>query len=215
MGKVSLIAVEVKIGDNQDNVKKSFTEYCKDNLDIKLKSKGKNRLFAEKVSAPSFTDKTGDFMAMITQEGQNCRLAVGYFIGYDLSINSEEYPEEAARLKEFVRRYAIYHESLYYHNILNENLERLEKLNDDLKENQKEIKSLTKRAQKNDKAISKENDSHKKFDLSNQNIANRSRIELLNNIAVTLKAEIENINGAIETTKDSLRKLESQTYQSE
>lgn len=215
MGKVSLNVIEVKIGDDQENIKKSFTRYCKDNLDIKLKGKGKNRLIAEKVIAPSFTEKTGDLMAMITQEGQNSKLAVGYFMGYDISINNEDYPEETKRLKEFVRRYAIYHESLYYKEILVENQKRLDNLNADLKKKEKEIKSLTKRTQKNNKAISKENDSNKKFDLSNQNIANRSRIELLNNMVVTLRAEIDNVNSVIESAKDSLRKLESQSYQSE
>ena len=136
-------------------------------------------------------------------------------ICYDLSINKNDYPEETAKLKEFVRRYAIYHESLYYQEILEENQKRLDELNADLKKNEKEIKSLTKRTNKNDKVISKETDSNKKFDLSNQNIANRSRIELLNNMIVTLRAKIENVNKVVESTKDSLRKLESQSYQSE
>lgn len=213
IGKRTLTVWEVSVGNNPETVRKSFIKYCKENLKTKVKSVGKNRMIAEKVDIPIIIDKTGDLRAMSYQNGQASKIAVGFTIGYDLSLNSRNYPIEMARLKEFVRRYVIYHESQYFLEILDENQSRLDELIKNLKNDQKEIKGLTRRIKKIDKTVSKEKNPNKKFDLSNQNIANRARIQAMNDIIVNLKIEIVKINSVVEKSKGSLQRLESQTYE--
>lgn len=212
MGKKALTAFVFNVGHNPQTVKKSFARYCKDHLKIKIKSEGKDRLVAAKVNIPAISDKTGDLRAMVFQENKIPKMAVGFTVGYDLFINSKAYPQEAARLKEFVRKYAIYHESKYFYEILDENQRRLDDLVKNLENSEKEVKSLTSRIRKIDKTIRKEQDPNKKFDLDNQNIANRARVQAVSDIVVNLKAEIVKMDALVEKTKVSLKKLESQTY---
>lgn len=213
IGKNTLNVFVSTVGTDPEIVRKSFIRYVKQNLMVKLKHEGKNRMIAEKVKIPSFTDKTGDLIAKSYHEGNRAYLAVGFSMGYDLAINKNDHIDEAKKIEEFLFKYVIYHETNYFKDILKENQKRLNELVKTLGENEKEMKNLLSRIKKIDKSISKEKDPNTKFELSNENIANRARIQAINDITINLSNEIQKVNSNIENMNNSLNNLESQTIE--
>ena len=213
MGKQHVNAFLVKVHHNPKTLNKSFTRYAKETLKVKMKRGGKGQLVAEKVDNPTVSSKKGDLRTLVYKEGNVVKLAVAFIIGYDLALESSAYPEEAIKFKEFVRRYGIYHESNYFKEILSDNQKRLNELTKRLKNNQKEVKRIAKRMKKIDRSLIKEKDENKRFDLTNQNVENQSKLQATNNVISNLKIEIIKFDNAINTAKGSLQKLGSQAYE--
>ena len=87
-----------------DDVNKSFTKFAKDQLDIKLKDKGSHYL-AKEVTINQITDKRGDLIVHTYNHDNRVSLNIGFKLGYDVYLTSTKYPEEYAKLKEFLEFY--------------------------------------------------------------------------------------------------------------
>lgn len=200
------------VGYYPDIIKKSYSKYCKERLQLKPQHKKSTLMVVKSIDNPIIGNTMGDLKATILTIDGQLKVGLCYRLGYHLSVNSTDNPEESEKIRDFLKKYVVYHESIYFQQMLEENTRRLKELIKSLQESQKEIKTLSKRIEKIEHKISKEQDEDEKFDLDTENYANRARVQAVNDIITNLKTEILKFNSAAEKAKSDLIQLEGQVY---
>jgi len=203
------------INENIDLVRKSFVRFAKDKYDAKAKKKNKRTLLIEQANLPTISDKQGDLWVAFYPENNTIKMGIAYSLGYDIAINSEEYPTEMSNLKSFFREFVVYYKSEYFNTLIAEDQKRIKELSAELRKNQKEFKSLTRSISKVEKTILKETDETVKFELNNQNIESKANIQAKHEIMLNLKEEITKVSSSLKTIKSSLKKLETEAFEDE
>lgn len=163
-------------------------DYCKDRSDLKLKKDGDNMLIAEEWSLPTISAKRGDFIGYCYITDQYYAMAIAFKLGYDISLNSEDWTSEMENLRNYSKSFMAYHYEQSYARrikILEKDLKDLEKERD---QNEGKINNLTNKVNNLSKKIAKETETLK--------------IE-------EYEADINTIEADIRTLMDTLPGLES------
>ena len=84
------------------DVAAAWQDYCKTNLKVDLKEKKDIYYEAQEVDLPGITDKKGDFKTIIQEYGHGTKISVAIAIGYEIALNSKDYPYENHNFKKFV-----------------------------------------------------------------------------------------------------------------
>ena len=184
------------IGEDIDFAKKTFENYSKDVWGIKV-TKEKKGLIAKEVTTP-VSDKRGDLRAVFLAEGNEVRIGVAYKLGYDIVINSVDYPEGMVKMKEFMRGYQEYHFTEYYSELIEKDEKSQRALQKELQKTEREISNLRKQVNNNQSKITKAKSESKKATLRTQSADKRSRIEVLSASIPKLNEEISHLDTSIE-----------------
>jgi hypothetical protein len=131
-------------------------EYCRDRSDLKLKKEGDNLMIAEKISLPTIATKRGDLIGYCYITEQYYAMALIFKLGYDITLNSQDWKPEMVNLRNYAKAFMAYHYEQSYArrlNILEKDLKDLEKERD---QNEVKINNMTDKINNLGKKIGKE-----------------------------------------------------------
>lgn len=203
------------INEDIDLVRKSFIKFTKDKYDLNAKKKSRKSVVVEQANIPTISAKAGDLWLVFQPENNTIKIGVAFFLGYDIIINSEDYPTEMDNLKTFVREFIVYYKSEYFNTLIAESNKRLQALSKELKQNNKTIKELSRQIAKSENTMYKEKDEKVKFELGNKNIEYKSKIQASHEIIINLKEEISKVTTSLNEIKANLKKLEVEALEDE
>ncbi len=191
--------------------KKVFADYMKDNFDVKLKKNGKEEFSAKEVVMASISSKSGDLVGRFYEDGSGQpKFAIGFLLGYEVSLNSTEHSSEMKKLEEAVKGFLTTYVSKYYTDLIEDDMKKLKGLNSDLSSNEKEISKLTKKIESNEKDILDPKKADKAMELKNDNIHNKSRIESLTAVNENLTLEINRLDEVLKKNRMEKTTLEAE-----
>lgn len=144
---VSTHVITTVLKGEMDDVSKAFDRFAKEQLDVKLKTKG-DYLLAKKVTINQITDLRGDLIAYTYNDDNLVSLNVAFGVGYDVYLNSENYPKEFENMIGLVE----YFDFNYYNDFLPRFIKDKTK---GLAMLEKEHKKATKQVAKSNKVIEK------------------------------------------------------------
>lgn len=155
--------------------------------------------------------KSGDLVARFYEDGSGQpKFAIGFLLGYEVSLNSTEHSAEMKKLEDVVKGYLTTYVSKYYSDLIEEDMKKLKGLNSDLSGNEKEISKLTKKIESNEKDILDPKKEDKVLELKNENIHNKSRIESLTAVNENLTVEINRLDEVLKKNRMEQAKLEAE-----
>jgi hypothetical protein len=193
-----------------DALKKSWSTYAKRELGLKSKKDGRDALIAKEVEVPSISQKTGDLRMMVFTEDGLSHVAVAYTTGYSTSINTQNNPRDADKLRQLTRNFVMH----YKLSLLNEQLAEYQKQSKSIlsayEKNEREQKKLRKQMARNEKQMNSDQpDKQEKFELKNKRIANQSRLSALESIMINQKNKLAEVNYGIQKLESDIKHLES------
>jgi hypothetical protein len=210
LGKATANAWVVTIDDEPlDALKKSWSGYVKQELDVKSKKDGRDGLIAKEILSPRLYAHKGDLKAKFFTENSNSTIAVAFMPGYDISLNTQDHPEEAENLRVFTKNFVKYYKTNQLNRLIAKEEKRESTIESAYKKNESERKKLTKHVAKLDKQLtSDKTEEVKKLDLKNQKISDESRIDALQKIMANQKSELTQINRQIQQRRADISQLE-------
>ncbi|MDF9798958.1 hypothetical protein OKW21_004221 [Catalinimonas alkaloidigena] len=211
MGKHMVDAWVMQVDEPMDPLKKSYKKFAKRQLNVKVKKSGRDLLMAEEVLIPGIAQKEGDLKARFFTEGGETTLAVAFLLGYDIGLNSLDYPQEMSNLRSFTKNFVKHYKTEKLNALIEADEQQEKRLKSTLKKNEKEYKNLGKRVPKVEELIASEKTKEeKKITLKNENVSNRSRLIALDEIIENLKKELMLLNKNIEQHRSAISMLELQ-----
>ena len=211
VGKTTVNAWVISV-DNEplDDLKEGWADYVKQTLDVKVKKDGRDVLVAKEILAPSLYGYSGDLKAKFFTEQKHSILAVAFMPGYDLSLNTQDNPTEAANLRRFAIRFVKYYKTDKLNAQVADQEKRERSLESAYERNEREHKQLTKHVAKLEKKMNATKATpRQKFELNNEKIADESRLSALDEIMANHKRELVQINQKIQKYRADISHLET------
>lgn len=197
------------IPGNLEEALDDLKEYCKDRSDVKLKKGGDNLLEAEEISMPTISTKRGDLIGYAFISEQYYAMALVFKLGYDISVNSQEWAAESQSLQNYAKAFMAYHYEQSYARkveVLEKEIKDLEK---DKNQNEKKIGNMTDKISNLGKKIGKETDTEKIQSFEAEINTLEADVRQLMDTLPGLEAQIADRKGQVSTYK-----TESNIYQS-
>jgi len=194
-----LTAWVMPVTNNLEEALKDLDDYIKDRSDIRMKKDGKDILIAERVLLPAIAKKHGDLIGYGFITDSYYGIAVMFRMGYDISLNSDEYATEMENFHTYARQFMSYHYEQSYARRIEVIDDEIKDLDKEKKKNEKDIDGMTKRIGNINGRIEKETDELK---------INEMRTEV-----TTLEADIENIQNLIPGIDSKLEELNARKDQ--
>jgi uncharacterized coiled-coil protein SlyX len=157
---ISMNVISAPVIGNTDEVYDFAQKFAKDEFDAKLK-KEDNLLIAKEITIGSITDKRGDLIIYSYNDEKNSVLNMAFKVGYDIYLNSKQFPAETEKLKDLFK----YFLSKYYQSFLPKYI----------KEKQKNLKEYTKQKVKAEKVIQSKEKENIKLNKRNEKISKKIR----------------------------------------
>jgi len=145
----------------QDEVLDDMKDYLKERSDLKLKKGGEHLLIAEKVSLPAITTKRGDLIGSCQIKEQYYAMSVIFKLGYDISVNTAEWPTEMESLRNYVKAFMAYHYEQVYARRIKDLEKQIKDVEKDRKQAEGKIASMTNKINNLGKKIAKESETAK------------------------------------------------------
>jgi len=158
-GKVS--AWVFPIPGTQDEVLDDMKEYGKDRSDIRMKKEDDDLYIAEEVSLPSISIRRGDLIAYFFETDNYKALAIAFRLGYDISLDSDMWPDEMNHLHDYARAFMAFHYEQSYARRIEELEKELKDVEKDRKQTEKEVNNLNDKVAGLGKKIGNETDTEK------------------------------------------------------
>ncbi len=199
------------VSADKEALAESIIDYTKEEVGVKLK-KGKNGLLmAKEIKVPSTTIYTGDLKVLLSTVSNQTQVAVAFMPGYDIALNSEDYPNEMERLRQYTRKMVKYHMVSVLQEKIEEDEGRLRDLETSLKKNRREYQKLDKRTSKMQKKMgSDKTEEHEKFELENGHTAAVNRMSTLTEARGELEEEIAKMNEKVQVSQEEINDIENQ-----
>lgn len=138
----------------------SFEGFVKQTYSLRAERRARNVLVAQKAKIEEISPLRGDLRAVFTSQGAGTAVALAFSPGYDIHLNKTDYPGELARLGMMAKNYVKYHYNAYYKRLqtdtdrkiktrqddINRNLSRVNRLKDDIAQNEAKISAGDKQA---------------------------------------------------------------------
>ena len=184
-------------------------DYAKDRSDVRMKKDRGEQMIAEKVSVPAISTHRGDLIGYGYSMGQRDALALIFRMGYDIALNSEEWPDEMENFRTWTRAFMAYHYEQSYARRTDELEKELKSLERDKSQLERKIDRLTDDISKLGRKIAEETETEEINELETE--INDSERELK-----SLMAELPPLESQISSlsTRINQLKAESHTYQS-
>jgi uncharacterized coiled-coil protein SlyX len=192
-----------------DEALDDMQSYCKDRSDIRMRKNGENQILAEKVSIANISTHRGDLICQGSATENYYSLALVFKLGYDISLNSQEWAVEMSNLRNYAREFMSYHYEQSYTRRVNAVERELKALEKEKDQNEKKIENLNKKVAGNDKKIAQETDSAKVETLEAETNTLKSDIQQLEDSLPVLETMIVQLKSNVDKLKN-----ESLTFQS-
>lgn len=192
-----------------DEALSDLKDFAKDRSDVRMKNDGDNQVIAEKVSIPSIVTKRGDLIGngFITENYYG--MALIFQMGYDISVNSADYPVEMGNFRSYAKAFMAYHYEQSYSRRIEELEKEIKSQERDKSQNEGKIDNMYKRIETLKKRNEKEDDDAKIA-------SNNSEITTLESDIQELSDTLPKIQTQIDTMQANVDKLknESNSFQS-
>ena len=190
-----------------DEALKDLDDFCKDRSDVRMKRDGDNALIAEEVSIPAIATKRGDLIGYGFTSGTDNVLGLVFKLGYDITLNSQDWESEMNNFHTYARQFMSYHYEQAYDRRMEEIDKEIKTLEKEKDRIDKDIAQLNKRIENNNNRIEKETDEGKLSEFRDEIASYETDIENLNNELPSVESKLEELQGR----KDKLN-TESHTY---
>ena len=193
-----------------DALRKEFARYTKDQLDVKAKKSGRDMMMAKEVSIPRIAERPGDLKAKFFTEGGETKVAVAFMPGYDISLSTDENPDEMENLRKFTKEFVKHYKTEKLTAQIEDQEKRQEKIESNYKKNEREYKKLQKNLDKIAKKIDDEGtEEGKKFELKNEKIEDEARMMALDEIMANQQKEIKEVETLTQESRSEVSHLET------
>lgn len=180
----------VNVDPEAKTLKKAWSDYLKDNYDVKLKGIGflsnKDLLSAEQIVIPVISPNALDFYTEIIENASGSQMKVFASFGYDIYIDASSMPKEYAQLRKIMDNFLQSYIPNYYQELI--------------KDKEKVVKSLNKDQSKLQKSIKKDTRSVEKM---------TKKMESLNSDITKNKAELEETESKLTNRNQQLNELKT------
>ena len=176
---VPVTALVMNVTDNFDEVIDNYKKFVKEEYDLKVKKEDNNMYEVEEVSLPHISVKRGDLRTYLIPTDSMNLIGIAFILGYDMFLNSTEYPDEMMQLKNLSVAFLEYHYHAYYYDKIESLNKELKGLIKDLNQNENKISSLKKKVISLDKKASKEDDETKKREIASDKLETENEIDII------------------------------------
>ena len=193
----------IKTTDDFEEAIDNYKKFAKDIYDLKVKKLNNNSYIIEEVDVAQLSVKRGDLKTYLYHTDTVNILAFSFLLGYDISLNSEDYPQEMSESKNFVIKYMEYNYKQYNADRIKELDKLLDKSQKELSQMDKEVSSLKKKVDSIEKKAGKETDEAKIRELQSERQSLENDIQQLLNELPPLRDQVgENENAVFEMKKE-------------
>ncbi|TAE72724.1 MAG: hypothetical protein EAZ85_09045 [Bacteroidetes bacterium] len=192
--------------------KDAYEKYVEKKLGLKTKrGDGKHVVISEKISfAQVSSNKRGDLLFFYEEKDDNKNgkldVAMAYTFGYDIVVNSKDYPEEMKKLETIMKNYLLF----YYEEAYNKQIKGLEgkikDLNRDIEKNKSKAKGLEKDNDKLAKKVGKAK-AEDKMKLEQEKVNNQAEIQRLNDSNGLIEKQINQVQSEIAAIRTKISAL--------
>jgi predicted nucleic acid-binding Zn-ribbon protein len=158
-----------------------------------MKKSGNEMMVAEKVSIPAIATKRGDLIGYGHSSGTEYTLALIFKLGYDISVNSEEWEPEMNNFHNYARQFMAYHYEQAYDRRMEEIDDQIKELEKEKERFEKDIDQLNRKIDNNSKRIEKETDQAKIDEYNFENTAYGEEITAINNLIPPIETKLEEL----------------------
>ncbi len=146
--------VSVFLEGRQKEVEKAWKSYLYNTNRIKLKAKKAKSFFnrkktpywkASEVGLTNVTHRIGDIITVFQRENGLIKMTVIFKLGYNTSINKENYPEANSRLIQYVEHFSQVNFREYYGEHLKELVRSIKSVDREIKKEKKALRKLEKK----------------------------------------------------------------------
>jgi hypothetical protein len=158
---VTVSAWIISTTEDFDEAIQNLKSFMNDKYDLKIKKENNQTFIIEEVDLPHFSVKRGDLKTYLVPTDSVNVMAFSFLLGYDISINSRDYPKEMAELKKIVINFMEFHYHEYYNKRIDDETRILNKVQKNLQQDENKIGSMRKKVASLDKKARKETDEAK------------------------------------------------------
>jgi len=184
-----------------DEALDDMKQYCKDRSDIRMKKGGENMVIGEKVSVPTIATKRGDMIGygFITENYYG--IAMVFQLGYDISINSQEWAVEMKNFRNYAKEFMSYHYEQSYSRRIKALEKEIKSQQKQINQNENKIESLNKKIENLNKKIEKETDEAKISTFQSDITTMESDIQELTDVIPQLRTQVQNFQNNVDKLK--------------
>lgn len=204
-----------KVCEDNELAEKDLKDFIKDRYSLKMKNNTKYSLIAEAVSIPSISPYRGDLICYFHHTDTGNAAAIGFAMGYDIYLNSEDNADGMNNFRELVKDFMTYHFQTYYKASLDDLEKQLKDTNKEIHKRESDINGLKKDVINLDKKILKEEDELKIQKMETEKLTSNQKIELLYNELPPFKEQLTSIETKIDEKKKELNTYSTQITQFE
>lgn len=198
--------------ENGELAKDAYEKYVEKKLSLNAK-KGddKHILISRKVAfAQVSANKRGDLLFFIEEKDDNKNgkldIAMAYAFGYDIVVNTREYPEEMKKLETVMKNFLLF----YYEEAYNKEIKVIEEKIKDFKKDTDKNKSKAKSLEKDNERISKKVGKAKpedKIKLEQEKVNNQAEVQRLNDSNGLIEKQITEAQSQIAAIRTKIAAL--------
>lgn len=208
LDEVSVSAWVFPVAGSLDEALSDLNDFAKDRSDVRMKSDGREMMIGEKVSIPAISTNRGDLIGFGFSRDLDNDLALVYRLGYDIALNSAEWPDEMENFRSYARAFMAYHFDQSYARRIDELEKELKGFERDKSQLERKIGRLTKDINKLGKKIGEETETEKINELEVEINEAENELKVLMSEVSPLESQISSIQKKIDQNK-----AESNTYQ--
>ncbi len=197
--------------DGGEIAEETFEDFMKETYKMKSKRDEKGVLIVHKVLFPEISaNKRGDIYFFFEKEDNNkdkiFEMSMAFAFGYDIVVNTKDYPEEIKKMQEIFRKYLVYHHQKYFGNQIKDLEKIIKEHNRNIEKNKNKMKGLQKDNENLTKKMGKAKDADK-VKLEQERINNESEIKRLADSDDLLNKQIQAVNVDIDNIKSKIGNL--------
>ncbi len=99
-------------------------------------------MIASEVVLATVSPKSGDLVGRFYKDGSSqSKFAIGFLLGYEISLNSTEHSAEMKKMEDVVKGYLTAYVSKYYTDLIDDDMKKLKNLNNELAGMKKKLAS--------------------------------------------------------------------------
>jgi len=166
---VPVNAFIINMPNDFDEAIANYKKFLKEEYKLKVKKENSNTYVIEAVDLPHLSVKRGDLKAYLLPTDSMNIMAFSFLLGYDIFLDSKNYPEEMDQFKNYVVRYMDFNYRTYYTNQIEQLTKELDGAKKELMQSENKIISWRKKSISLHKKASKEKDDTKKMQLDSEN----------------------------------------------
>ncbi len=192
--------------------KDAYEKYVEKKLGFKVKrGDAKHVYISEKISFPAVSaNKRGDLLFFVEEKDDNKNgkldVALAYAFGYDIVVNTKDYPEEMKKLETIMKNYLLFYYTEAYNKQIKGLEDKIKDLNRDIDKNKSKAKGLERDNDKLSKKVGKAK-AEDKMKLEQEKVNNQAEIQRLNDSNGLIEKQVNQVQSEISAIKTKISAL--------